>query len=41
MKETKKKGKPSVTQVTVVITVLIIAMMGYYCYLVNRDPGQR
>lgn len=31
-----KKGKFT-TQTTIVVMVLIVAVVGYYCYLVNRS----
>ncbi len=41
MEATKKKGKPPVTQVTLIFAVMIVAIVGYYCYLVNRNSGER
>lgn len=34
-----KKGK-FITQTTIVVMVLIVAVVGYYCYLVNRSNRQ-
>ena len=34
-----KKGKFT-TQTTIVVMVLIVAVVGYYCYLVNRSNRQ-
>lgn len=39
MEAIKKKGKPPVTQVTLIFAVMIVAIVGYYCYLVNRNTG--
>lgn len=41
MEATKKKGKPPVTQVTLIIAVMIVAIVGYYCYLVNHNSRER
>lgn len=42
MGQNSRKGKPPVTQVTIICAILIIAIVGYYCYLVNRNnPGDR
>lgn len=36
----KKKGDKRTTRVAIIVTILIIAVTGYYCYLVNRPKGE-